>query len=73
MSDAGIWETQSAVNHFDTHQLRGVAGQGLPVFSQPRAEREIGKARIAAFRADEVARDESPYWLARANPNRSGR
>ncbi len=73
LSDAGIWETQSAVNHFDTHQLRGVPGEGLPVFSQPRAEREIGKARIAAFRADEVATDESPYWLARANPNRSGR
>ncbi|MEM8902342.1 MAG: hypothetical protein AAGA17_01335 [Actinomycetota bacterium] len=73
LTAAGIWETQSAVNHYDTHQLRGGSGEGLPVFSQPRAEREIGRARISAFRADELVEDESPYWLARANPDRTGR
>ncbi|MEO1060438.1 MAG: hypothetical protein AAFZ07_03390 [Actinomycetota bacterium] len=73
LGDDGIWETQSAVNHFDTHQLRGVPGQGLPVFSQPLAERELGQARIYSSQGLDAELDESPYWLARANPRRSGR
>lgn len=70
LSAAGVWEAQASLNHFDVHQLQGVSGQGLPVRSQPLAERELGKARIAAYRGAEAEESEAPYWLSRANPNR---
>lgn len=68
-----MWEAQSSLNRFDVHQLQGVSGQGLPVRSQPLAERELGKARIAAYRGADAVDDEAPYWLARANPGRRDR
>jgi hypothetical protein len=36
---------QSDLNGFGVHLLTGVAGQGLPVISQPLAERPVGLAR----------------------------
>jgi hypothetical protein len=39
-------ELQSVVNGYDTDRLIGVAGQGLPVYSQPLAERPVGAARL---------------------------
>ena len=41
----GVYEVQSLANGYDAHRLIGVAGQGLPVYEQPLAEREIGRAR----------------------------
>lgn len=41
----GVYEVQSLVNGYDAHRLSGVAGQGQPVYEQPLAEREIGRAR----------------------------
>lgn len=38
-------EVQSLLNEFEIHLLRGVGGEGLPVISQPLAERPIGQAR----------------------------
>ncbi len=64
----GIYEVQSALNHFDTHQLVGVSGQGLPVISQPLSERPLGNARIAGIIADPP--DDGAYWGGRANPAR---
>jgi hypothetical protein len=64
----GVWELQSALNRFDTHVLQGVSGQGLPVISQPRDEREIGRARIAGFGG--APPREAAYWSSRANPAR---
>ncbi len=56
-----IWTLQGIVNGFRVDQLMGVAGEGLPVFSQPWAEREIGKARVdgALQFGSEVA---PSYW-----------
>lgn len=42
---AARYELQSIVNGFETHQLRGGPGEGLPVIEQPPAERPIGRAR----------------------------
>ncbi len=39
------YDLQAATNEFETHLLRGRAGEGLPVIPQPRHERPIGKAR----------------------------
>jgi hypothetical protein len=39
------WELQSHINEFGVHLLRGQAGEGLPVISQPPEERPIGSAR----------------------------
>ena len=39
------YDLQSLLNEFETHLLRGRGGEGLPVISQPRSERPIGKAR----------------------------
>jgi hypothetical protein len=36
---------QSDLNGYAIHLLTGVAGQGLPVISQPLAERPVGLAR----------------------------
>ena len=68
----GVWQMQSALNHFDTHQLVGRSGQGLPVISQPRAERPVGAARVFSYAPDEVPED-PPYWLSRADPGRASR
>ena len=62
LGDGGIYDLQSALHGFDTHLLMGVPGQGLPVISQPHAEREIGRARIKG--APPV--DDRPYWTSRA-------
>jgi hypothetical protein len=43
--DKPYYDLQSLLNEFEAHLLIGQAGQGLPVISQPRAERPIGKAR----------------------------
>jgi hypothetical protein len=64
LGDGGIYDLQSALNLFDTHQLVGVSGQGLPVISQPRAEREIGRARVKGVPEG----DKQPYWTSRARP-----
>lgn len=39
------YDLQSLLNEFEAHLLRGRGGEGLPVISQPRSERPIGKAR----------------------------
>ncbi len=55
------WQLQAAVNGYRVDQLKGVAGQGLPVIRQPLAERPIGMARTdGAF----TWGSESPpaYW-----------
>jgi hypothetical protein len=66
LGDQGVHDLQAALHRFDTHRLQGVAGQGLPVISQPLPEREIGRARIAG--APEP--DRGAYWASRANPRR---
>lgn len=68
LDSTGVWELQSALNHFDVDLLIGVSGQGLPVISQPYDERCIGCARESppypsAARAGR-------YWTSRANPAR---
>jgi hypothetical protein len=65
LSDKGYYDLQSALNHFDAHRLIGVSGQGLPVISQPLAEREIGRARLAGIPARDL---NAGYWVGRANP-----
>ena len=62
LGDAGVYDLQSALHQFETHRLRGVPGQGLPVISQPGPERELGRARIAGS----VAPDSKSYWSGRA-------
>jgi hypothetical protein len=37
---------QGVLNRLDQHQLTGVAGEGLPVWIQPTAERPVGMARL---------------------------
>lgn len=39
------WTLQGAINGFETQQLTGVSGEGLPVIRQPWAERPLGLAR----------------------------
>jgi hypothetical protein len=65
LGDGGIYDLQSALHVFDTHLLIGVAGQGLPVISQPREEREIGRARVKGAPPKEEAK---AYWSGRARP-----
>jgi hypothetical protein len=62
LNDQGTYDLQSALNRFDTHVLQGVSGQGLPVISQPLAEREIGRAREKGA----PPADRSSYWAGRA-------
>ncbi len=69
LTSAGVWQVQSALNAFDTHQLVGGSGQGLPVIPQPLPERPIGEARVAPYRGAERP-DPAPYWAARADPAR---
>jgi hypothetical protein len=66
LGDPSVYQLQSALNHYDTHRLIGVSGQGLPVISQPLAEREIGRARIAGAASEDMG----GYWTSRANPDR---
>jgi hypothetical protein len=66
LGDQGTYDLQAALHHFDTHRLQGVSGQGLPVHSQPREERELGKVRLAG-----VPNDQEPsYWSSRADLRR---
>lgn len=67
LDDRGYYDLQSALNHFDTHLLIGESGQGLPVISQPLAEREIGRARLTGSPAVDL---NATYWIGRANPDR---
>ncbi len=46
LQDRRVWELQSALNGFEQQLLSGDDGMGLPVITQPIAEREIGKARL---------------------------
>ncbi|HYD10868.1 MAG TPA: hypothetical protein VEA78_12275 [Acidimicrobiales bacterium] len=62
LGDGGLYDLQSALHQFETHRLQGVPGQGLPVISQPRDERDIGRARIAG----DVAPEAKSYWSGRA-------
>jgi hypothetical protein len=39
------YDLQALLNEYETHLLRGQAGEGLPVIPQPREERPIGRAR----------------------------
>lgn len=38
-------DLQALLNVFETHELVGGSGDGLPIMSQPRSERPIGEAR----------------------------
>jgi hypothetical protein len=67
LSDQGTYDLQSALHHFDTHRLQGVSGQGLPVRSQPAAERPLGRARVAGV----APGNEPSYWSSRADVRRS--
>jgi hypothetical protein len=67
LGDRGIYDLQSALHHFDPHRLQGVSGQGLPVRSQPAAERPIGRARVAGV----APAGEPSYWSSRADVRRS--
>jgi hypothetical protein len=69
LGDGGVYDLQSALNHFDTHRLMGVSGQGLPVISQPPEERDLGRARAAGT----VHPETQSYWSSRANPRRAQR
>ena len=64
LNDGGIYDLQSALHRFDTHLLIGQPGQGLPVTSQPREERELGRAREKGT----VKADAPSYWTSRARP-----
>ncbi len=66
LGDDGRYELQSALNDYGTQWLQGVSGQGLPVISQPNAEREIGRARVAGAAEEPFG----TYWSSRANPQR---
>lgn len=68
LDNGGIYDLQSALHHFDTHRLQGGSGQGLPVVSQPHAEREIGRARVAGA----TPPPEPSYWAARARKQPRG-
>lgn len=57
------WSLQGVVNGFETDQLTGVSGEGLPVIRQPYSERPIGMARTEG--APEFGSVEPPaYWTA---------
>jgi hypothetical protein len=68
LGDKGTYDLQSALHHFDTHRLQGVSGQGLPVHSQPAAERPLGRVRLAGVPDDA----EPSYWSSRADVRRNG-
>jgi hypothetical protein len=65
LGEGGIYDLQSALHGFDTHLLIGVPGQGLPVISQPHAEREPGRARVKGAPPKD---DGGAYWTGRARP-----
>jgi hypothetical protein len=68
LDSTGIWELQSALNHFDVDLLIGVSGEGLPVISQPEDERCIGCARESPPYPSRATTGR--YWTSRANPAR---
>lgn len=68
LDSTGIWELQSALNHFDVDLLVGEAGEGLPVISQPEDERCIGCARESP--PYPLRQRAGRYWTSRANPAR---
>jgi hypothetical protein len=65
LGDAEVYRLQSALNGYEAQHLQGVGGQGLPVFSQPLAERELGRARVTGR---PTYPDQTPpaYWTSRA-------
>jgi len=65
LTTASYYELQSIVNGFETHNLIGVAGQGLPVIDQPLAERPLGLARRSA--GERVPLEPSAYWTGRTS------
>ena len=67
LGDAGTHELQSSLNGFDNHFLQGVSGQGLPVRSQPLAERPLGQVRVTGAPPPP---DAQSYWSGRAKPRR---
>ena len=46
LSSPAYYELQSILNGYEAHRLIGVAGHGLPVIPQPRAEQPVGLARV---------------------------
>jgi hypothetical protein len=58
---------QGSLSGYDTHRLQGVAGEGLPVISQPVGERDLGRARVSGVPAP---MDDGSYWVGRLNPAR---
>jgi hypothetical protein len=58
---------QGSLSGYDTHRLQGVAGEGLPVISQPVGERDLGRARVSGT---PVPMDDGSYWVGRLNPAR---
>lgn len=61
LTTSEYWKLQAAVNGYRVDQLKGVAGEGLPVIRQPVAERPIGKARTdGAF--DWGSESPPAYW-----------
>jgi hypothetical protein len=58
---------QGSLSGYDTHRLQGVAGEGLPVISQPVGERDLGRARVSGV---PVPMDDGSYWVGRLNPAR---
>ena len=56
------WWLQGTVNGFQVDQLQGVSGMGLPVISQPMAERPIGLARVGAGAPAYGAQGAPAYW-----------
>lgn len=61
LTTSEFWKLQAAVNGYRVDQLKGVAGEGLPVIRQPMAERPIGMARTdGAF--DWGSQSPPAYW-----------
>jgi hypothetical protein len=46
LSEARVYDVQSAVNGFNAHLLVGGDGMGIPVIPQPNEEKAMGKARV---------------------------
>lgn len=65
IGDEDVWRLQSTLNGYQVQELMGVAGQGLPVISQPMAERPIGAARVDG-RPTYPDQPPPAYWTSRA-------
>jgi hypothetical protein len=66
LGDEAVLELQSIINGFEAHKLIGVAGQGLPVISQPLDERPLGRARVGTAKAPPPDAAGGGYWTSRA-------